>query len=176
MTGTRFESSRWTALKKLDPDFWIELESTYRERIAQRKALYAEHGQKVIDIAPGAEAACVELMHMVIQFLCARYPTQFAFDSSTGVLQNRILGTQNDTRKDNPLEVLLDNVPEDFLLTLPDEKTGLYYLRAGLSCSAVGWNMSQKINKPLHEIHGPVPDYKEKMQFSMDRRAAYSKF
>lgn len=153
----------------MDPDFWIELESTYGERIAQRKALYAKHGRSVIDIAPGSEPACVELLHMVIQFLCARYPTLFNFDPQTGILKNRILCSKSDTKKENPLEILLDNVPEDFLITLPDEKTGLYYLRAGLSCSAVGWNMSQKINKPLHEIHEPVPDYKEKMQFSMDR-------
>lgn len=153
----------------MDPDFWIELESTYRERIAQRKALYAEHGNTVIDTAPGSESACIELLHMVIQFLCTRYPTMFTFDPSTGILRNKILDSVHDTRKDKPLEILLENVPEDFLITLPDEKTGLYCLRAGLSCSAVGWNMSQKINKPLHEIHGPVPDYKEKMQFSMDR-------
>lgn len=45
------------ALKKLEPDFWIELESTYRVRIAQRKALYAQYGSKLMDALPGSEHA-----------------------------------------------------------------------------------------------------------------------
>lgn len=153
----------------MEPDWWLELESTYRERIVQRKQLYAEHGKLVIDAMPGSELACTELMEMVIQFLCARYPNQFQFDPSTGVFHNDITGVDSDTRAVQPLVFLLDHVPEDFLITQKDEKTGLYCLRAGLSCSAVGWNMGNKIGRPLHEIHAPVPDYKEKMQFSMDR-------
>jgi hypothetical protein len=47
----------FVALKKMEPDFWIELESTYRERIAQRKALYAAHGSKVMAAKPDTELA-----------------------------------------------------------------------------------------------------------------------
>jgi hypothetical protein len=63
----------------------------------------------------------------------------------------------------------LENVPEDFLITQKDEKTGLYAMRAGIACSALGWNIEVKMGKPLHEIHDVVPDYQEKMRFSMDR-------
>ncbi|EEB99154.1 hypothetical protein MPER_01219, partial [Moniliophthora perniciosa FA553] len=158
-----------SALKKMEPDWWLELESTYRERIAQRKQLHATYGSVIINALPGSELACQELMEMVIQFLCARYPNQFQFNQHTGEFRNHILGTISNVRDVNPLFFLNDNVPEDFLITQADPKTGLYTLRAGISCSAVGWNMGTKIGKPLHEIHSPVPDYKEKMQFSMDR-------
>jgi hypothetical protein len=47
-----------SALKKLEPNFWIELESSYRERIIQRKALYAAHGAKIMDKQEGTELAC----------------------------------------------------------------------------------------------------------------------
>ncbi|RDB20997.1 hypothetical protein Hypma_011423 [Hypsizygus marmoreus] len=157
------------SLKKMEPDWWLELESTYRKRIVQRKQLYAIHGKRIIDAMPGSELACKELMEMVLQFLCARYPKQFQYDSRTGIFHNNILDTHLDIATMKPLEVLLDNIPEDFLITLQDEKTGLYVLRAGVACSAVGWNISTKIGKPLHAIHDPVPDYKEKMEFSMDR-------
>ena len=50
-----------------------------------------------------------------------------------------------------------------------DDKTGFYLFRAGVICSALGWNVKTKIGLRLHEIHAPIPDYKEKMQFSMDR-------
>ncbi|KAE9407115.1 hypothetical protein BT96DRAFT_963334 [Gymnopus androsaceus JB14] len=157
------------SLKKMEPDYWLELESTYRERVAERKTLYANYGKKIIDALPGSELACRELMEMVVQFLCVRYPNQFQLDNRTGVFHNRILGTQSNIDKEDPLVVINDNVPEDFLMTLPDPKTGEFRMVGGVSCSSIGWNVGTKIGKPLKAIHDPVPDYKDKMEFSMDR-------
>ncbi|KAF9458633.1 hypothetical protein BDZ94DRAFT_1325343 [Collybia nuda] len=157
------------SLKKMEPDWWIELESTYRERIAERKHLYTIHGKTILDSLPGSEKACYELMEMVLQFLCVRYPKLFHFDEKTGMFQNFILGSQSSIKTMDPLMFLLEHVPEDFLITQEDRNTGLYVLMAGVSCSAVGWNMATKMGKTLEEIHDPVPDYKEKMQFSMNR-------
>ncbi|KDR69010.1 hypothetical protein GALMADRAFT_272187 [Galerina marginata CBS 339.88] len=167
----RWEYHQNMALKKMEPDWWIELESTYRERVAQRKQLYADHGKAIIDMLPGSGSACQELMEMVIQFLCARYPNQFQVEATwkSRIFLNRILGISSDTKVVNPLEFLLEHVPEDFLIVQEDTRTGLYVLRAAVSCSAVGWRLAEKMGKPLHEVHGPVPDYKEKMQSSMDR-------
>ncbi|CRL25688.1 Protein of unknown function DUF3445 [Penicillium camemberti] len=148
--------------------WWIELESTYKSRIAQRKELYAKNGKEVLDAMPGSELACKELMEMVLQFICTRYPQYFTLVDKR-VLQNKILGTEQDITAIPPLEVLLENVPEDFAIMLRDEKTGFYFLRAAVICSALGWNVASKVGKQLHEIHEPIPDYKEKMQFSMDR-------
>ncbi|KAE8364566.1 hypothetical protein BDV27DRAFT_112469 [Aspergillus caelatus] len=156
------------SLTKLETDWWIELENTYKQRIAQRKDLYARHGDAVLGWLPGSELACKELMEMVLQFICARYPQYFSLVDSR-ILQNRILGVEQDIRSKHPLEVLLDNVPEDFGLMLRDDTTGNYFLRAGVICSALGWNVGTKIGLQLHHIHGSVPDYREKMQFSMDR-------
>ncbi|KAJ5947682.1 hypothetical protein N7466_000697 [Penicillium verhagenii] len=156
------------SLTKLEPDWWIELEDTYRSRIAQRKALYVKYGKAVLDTMPGSELACKELMEMVLQFICTRYPQYFKLVDKR-ILQNRILGTEQDVRSKPPLEILLDNVPEDFGLMLRDEVTGYYFLRAAVICSAMGWDVASKIGKQLHEIHDHIPDYKEKMQFSMDR-------
>ncbi|KAI0477273.1 alpha-1,2-mannosyltransferase [Xylariaceae sp. FL0804] len=198
------------SLTRMETDWWIELESTYRERIAQRE-LYRQHGAAVLQWLPGSELACKELMEMVVQFVCARYPRHFAlvfsssFSSSSSSgdhdnandgdaaaaaadlappvrLENRILGTSTPLRGEvHPLRVLLDNVPEDFAITLRDPQTGYYSFRAGIVlwdaytqlerviCSALGWNVASKIGLKLHEIHEPIPDYKEKMQFSMDR-------
>ncbi|KAF9452869.1 hypothetical protein P691DRAFT_771973 [Macrolepiota fuliginosa MF-IS2] len=165
----RWKYHQTMSLKEMEPNWWLELESTYRPRISQRKDLYSKHGVKVVDAMPGSELACVELMEMVIQFLCARYPNQFRYDPSSGIFRNDIMGTSVDTNNIKPLIFLLENVPEDFLIVQEDKATGLYHFRAGVSASAVGWNMSVKIGRPLHEVHGPVPFYKEKMQHSMDR-------
>ncbi|KAG2041512.1 hypothetical protein BDR03DRAFT_891180, partial [Suillus americanus] len=169
----RWEYHQNMSLKKLEPDYWLELESTYRDRIVQRRQIYAFHGKRVIDELPGSEAASKELVEMVIQYLCLRYPKQFEFDEWTLTFHNHILGTTANIPTVHPLVFLLENVPEDFLITQEDPDTGLYTLRAAVSTSAVGWNIGQKIGKPLHDIHGPVPDYKEKLAFSMDRQVMY---
>lgn len=106
---------------------------------------------------------------MALQFLCARYPQYFRLDSEKIVFYNGILKTETDLKTTPPLQTLLNNVPEDFAIMLRDEKTGFYLFRAGIICSALGWNVGSKIGMRLHEIHAPIPDYKEKMQFSMDR-------
>lgn len=151
----------------MDTDFWIELESTYRQRIEERKALHRKHGKTVLDYLPGSELACKELLEMVIQFLCARYPHYFSCDGR--VLSNRILGTTQNIAAKHPLEILLDHVPEDFVVMLRDSQTGHYFLRAGVICYSIGWTLGDKLGRGLDEIHEPVPDYKEKMGFSMHR-------
>jgi hypothetical protein len=69
----------------------------------------------------------------------------------------------------HPLLVILNNVPEDFAIVLRNEDDGMYYFRAGVIYSSVGWHLGTKIGKQLRDIHQPVLDYKEKMSLSMDR-------
>ncbi|EEP78902.1 conserved hypothetical protein [Uncinocarpus reesii 1704] len=165
----RWNYHQTMSLTKMDSDWWLELENTYRSRIAQRKELHAQYGKTVLDKMPGSELACKELMEMVIQFLCARYPQYFCLSDNKRYFTNGILNTVEDLHAKDPLVFLMDNVPEDFGIMLRDDKTGYYFLRAGSVCSSLGWNLGTKLGMQLHEIHAPIPDYKEKMQFSMDR-------
>jgi hypothetical protein len=153
----------------MEPDWWLELENTYEERIKQRMQLLTEHGDAILQALPGSELACKELMEMVLQFLCARYPQYFSLNPTKTAFYNGILKTETDLKTTLPLHVIFQNIPEDFAIMLRDVKTGYYIFRAGIICSSLGWNVATKIGQHLHEIHAPIPDYKEKMQFSMDR-------
>ena len=153
----------------METDFWIELENTYVARVAERQKLYATHGSDVLQAFPGSELACKELMEMVVQFLCARYPKYFHLSEDQSVLVNKILNTSTNIKTTLPLITLLDHVPEDFAIMLRNPDDGQYYFRGGIICSAIGWNLGNKIGLGLSDIHTPVPDYKEKMQMSMDR-------
>lgn len=155
----------------MENDWWIELENTYKERIAQRQMLYAQKGKRVLDSLPGSEIACKELMELVLQYVCARYPQYFSLVDNR-ILQNRILDTEQDVWSKPPLEILIDNIPEDLAITLRDDQTGFYILRAGVVCSSIGWSIDEKMGLPLHLIHAPVPDY-NKMQTSMERYECY---
>lgn len=157
------------ALTKLEPDWWLELERTYVERVQQRMSLFAQHGPAVLDYLPGSEHACKELMEMCIQFVCARYPHYFSLSSDKTVLHNAILQTDTHLKEMHPLHILLRNIPEDFAVIMRNPQDGYYYLRAGVLCSSLGWHLGTKLGLQLAQIHQPVPDYREKMRFSMDR-------
>ncbi|EME84710.1 uncharacterized protein MYCFIDRAFT_42017 [Pseudocercospora fijiensis CIRAD86] len=157
------------ALTKMESDWWLELDRDYRETIRLREELFEKHGPAVIQTLPGSEMAAKELMEMCLQFLCARYPHYFSLDAANLVLRNRVLDTQTDLQSTPPMQVLLHNIPEDFAIMIRDPETGIYSFRGGIIMSSLGWTLGSKIGLKLHEIHAPIPDYKEKMQFSMDR-------
>lgn len=160
------------SLTRMEKDWWLEMESSYVESIRVRKELFDKYGKMMLDYLPGSELGCKELMEMVLQFYCARYPQYFSLSHSEKrgfVFHNGILNSETIINNMHPLHVLLENVPEDFAVMLRNPEDGYYYLRAGVLCSSLGWNVSTKIGMQLKEIHQPIPDYKEKMEFSMDR-------
>lgn len=151
----------------MDPDFWIELDNTYKDQIQTRQDIHRKHGTDIIQRLPGSKLACTELAEMVVQFLCSRYPKQFECNGQA--FTNHILGRDFNISTTDPLSLLLDNVPEDFAIMIRDPETGTYKFRAGIICASTGWSLGTKIGMGLPDIHSPVPDYKEKMQLSMDR-------
>lgn len=137
--------------------------------INQRQGLFNQRGQNVLCALPGSELATKELMEMCVEFLCARYPQHFSLNKDNMIFRNGILNTDTDLKATEPLHVLLHNVPEDFAIMIRDPETGIYSFRGGVIMSSLGWDLGSKIGLKLHEIHAPIPDYREKMQFSMDR-------
>ena len=160
------------ALTKMETDWWLEVDKNYVDTIKLRVGLFEEHGKEVLDQLPGSELACKELMEMSLQFYSARYPQHFSLSHSPDqgyIFHNSILNTKTVIKDHKPLHVLLHNIPEDFAIVLRNPSDGFYYFRAGVICSSLGWNVASKIGMQLKEIHAPIPDYKEKMQYSMDR-------
>lgn len=156
----------------METDWWLELEQSYTTRIADREKLFKEHGKLVLNYLPGSELGCKEVMENALQFYCARYPQHFSLSycpSNGHVFHNGILKTETVIRDMHPLHVLLHNVPEDFAVMIRNPDDGCYYFRAGILCSSLGWNVDTKLGMQLKQIHSPIPDYQEKMEFSMDR-------
>lgn len=170
--GMFLPTDRDAALTKLEPDWWLEIEKSYPARVAERKEIFAKHGKLVLNYLPGSELGCKETMETALQFLCARYPQYFALYHETHqgyVFCNGVLKSETVINSMHPLHVLLENVPEDFAVMVRNPDDGCYYFRAGVICSSLGWNVDTKLGKQLKDIHAPIPDYKEKMEFSMDR-------
>ncbi|KAK4195338.1 hypothetical protein QBC40DRAFT_352589 [Triangularia verruculosa] len=168
-----FRPFRWRyfqnmSLMKYDPDYWIELEQNYSSTMAARQRLLSEHPDRIFFQGPGADLACRELMEMLLQFLCRRYPSHFHLSTSNTFFHNNLLDTVTDLSSNPPLKSIFLNVPEDYAIMLRNEEDGFYYLRAASVCSSVGWHIAQHKDQPMKKIHTHVPDA-DKMQFSLDR-------
>ncbi|CAN8100858.1 unnamed protein product [Discula destructiva] len=157
------------AYYKFDPDWWVELERNYFTNMAARQKLLQEHGDLVYFTDAGSELACRELMEMLVQFVCKRYPQYFSLEDDQTVLHNRLLDTRTNLMSTHPLKVVFANIHEDYAMVMRNETDGFYYLRAAMVCSSVGWDIGMNRGKALRGIHEHVPDYAEKMAFSLDR-------
>ncbi|CEP63679.1 heme-dependent oxidative N-demethylase family protein LALA0_S08e08130g [Lachancea lanzarotensis] len=77
------------------------------------------------------------------------------------------------TRRAHELILALSRlVEEDLILMFPDDRrqfNGEYVLMAGIFAFAAGFNPRNRLLKPLTLVHGPVPEYKEKLQMHMNR-------
>ncbi|KAK3994277.1 hypothetical protein QBC44DRAFT_262383 [Cladorrhinum sp. PSN332] len=170
-----FRPFRWNyhqhmALMKYDPNWWVELTSSYVPTMAKRQTLLAQQKDRIFfqSASPGTELAVRELMEMLLQFLCIRYPAHFSLSSDRTVFHNGLLNTVTDLLTTPPLKVIFGNVPEDYAIMLRNEETGYYHLRSAMVCSSVGWHVALHQDAPLRAIHTDVPDA-DKMAMSMDR-------
>ncbi|KAK4176799.1 hypothetical protein QBC36DRAFT_328519 [Triangularia setosa] len=168
-----FRPFRWNyhqhmALMKHNPNYWVELEQNYTPTMAARQRLLSEHADRIFFQGPGADLACRELMEMLLQFLCRRYPSHFHLSINNTFFHNNLLGTATDLTSTPPLKVIFENIPEDYAIMLRNQEDGFYYLRAASVCSSVGWHIAQHRDQPMKKIHTHVPDA-DKMQFSLDR-------
>ncbi|SCU83354.1 LADA_0C10924g1_1 [Lachancea dasiensis] len=85
----------------------------------------------------------------------------------------KCLVTCNETRRAHELILaLMRLVEEDLLLMLPNASGQFdneYFLFVGCFAFAAGFNPRQRFMKPLTLVHGPVPEYKQKLQSHMNR-------
>ncbi|KAF7596466.1 hypothetical protein BBP40_001773 [Aspergillus hancockii] len=176
------------ALSTLDPSTLIQMDKTYKERLAIRLALLQKHPDVVLGINnetdPGIYAAIRELYTFVIgTYLPTRYPRMFRLASEDNkektVLENLVTGTRVPLDfPDSPptgrkeLETLGTTVDEEFLILLPESSpdgTEKYILQAYTTHFPAGFDTRKKLGLRLADIHTPVPGYKDKLELSMDR-------
>lgn len=73
----RYPYYQTMAHQPLSPNNWIEISASYQWYLEEKRRVIAEQGRKVIDSLPENDAACGELLGLVVEFIVARYPTLF---------------------------------------------------------------------------------------------------
>lgn len=130
---------------------WIEIDDHRPAELAERHALVATRRDDVFGALQGSEAARAETLAVLTEHLATYHPQ---------------LDATPDPARD-PLEAAGLLVQEDFCLIRPDPDGPV--LEAAILCFPSRWRLSEKLGKPLAQVHAPVPLYAERLAAPVDR-------
>lgn len=156
----------------------IEMDKNYLDRIMLRRRLMADYTNTVLAAEDSVKSAVDEFYTWLVgTYLPTRYPRMFQIISPPGgnssVLRNLVTGEDlsmcSSEAPKETLRALGGLVDDDFLFLVPSEDGDSFTLKGFVTCFPNGFNTSKKLNMKLRDIHKPVPNYKEKLEKSMDR-------
>ncbi|KAL1939749.1 hypothetical protein VTO73DRAFT_9782 [Trametes versicolor] len=172
---------------------WIELDREFPQFHKVCDYRIRTRGDRLVCVQPeqpgivaSGHAAAEELMYEFAEYLSRRHPDVYrvtrrpvsrnpeenGWYGEGKIWQITIIpfGETYDLEKDEPLKVARMLVQEDFTLMV-EGTDGRYYLQAGAVVIAGSWRLEDKMGLPLEDIHttGNVPQYRTKLQMSMDR-------
>lgn len=157
------------------------MDKTYPQRLALRKQLLKTNKPDVLAYTPVIEPAVQEFYTWITKtYLPTRFPTLFSLTPDALFLKNHTTNALlplTPSSTDAALQTLGENIDNDFLFLLPVPKSdtekaseeGKYRLEGFITCFPSGFETAKKLGLTLSDIHGPVPNYKEKLEKSMDR-------
>ncbi|EJF63074.1 hypothetical protein DICSQDRAFT_56371, partial [Dichomitus squalens LYAD-421 SS1] len=180
-------------IKSMPWDEWIELDDEFAQTHRVCEYRIRTLGDRLVRVHPAqpgvvesGHAAAEECMYELAEYLSRRHPDVYRVarhpvsqreDENGWYGEGRIrtitivpFQETYDLEKEEPLKVARSLIQEDFTIMV-EGSDGRYYLQAGAVVIAGSWRLSDKIGMPLEDIHisGNVPQYKSKLQMSMDR-------
>lgn len=156
----------------------IEMDKNYLKRITLRKNIMAENAETVLSAEDSVKPAVDEFyIWLVGTYLPTRYPTMFELLPATSDTPGYLHSLVTDERVPllplaHPIDTLRlmgGLVEDDLLFLMPSDDGDSVTLKGFVTCFPNGFNTAKKLNLKLRDIHTPVPQYKEKLEKSMDR-------
>lgn len=160
-------------LKRLDIDNWLTLDSNYLPEHSIRCNLLKTKKANVIQCLPGSEDACYEVLEIVSSFMSTRFPQHFTLThlSHQPAIHNHLTNESFLIGRScpNPLETAAKLAMEDFNILMKNPATGEYHLQASATLFPAGWKIQERIGYSMARLHGPVPQWKEKVGDHVNR-------
>jgi hypothetical protein len=155
-------------LQAIDENDWIVPGEDWREQLVEKRRLLAERHDEVFAALPETEDSGQEIVDMLFDHLPQRFPTRYPrMDHMIAIAANGELVARKHPAL-HPLDVAGRLVTEDLCLMRADAE-GRYRLVAASLCFPSRWRLADKLDRPVGAIHGPVPDYDEKLERPVDR-------
>lgn len=129
---------------------WFQVDEAYSPQMARRADLIARFPDAVIATDAPSPAAVDDMLNTVL----AHLPPGFTLDTHE---VRRPDGRLVEIDRGRPFHTLGHILQEDICLL---EKRGEEHLLTGaVLCFPASWRLSEKIGRPLTQIHEPVPEY-----------------
>lgn len=154
-------------LNKLDLDDWLIEDHLLAEQVALKRSLYEAKSNQVYQALPCSIPAQRELAQALALYLPKKYPNLY------GAIKEGVYCKFNGTElaftgDENTLLRSSWAVQEDLcLLELSDNED--YCLTAASLCAPSYWRLLEKMGGSLDAIHGPIPDYADKLGANVNR-------
>ncbi|KAI1620190.1 hypothetical protein EDD37DRAFT_189166 [Exophiala viscosa] len=166
---------------KMPEECWIELDDTYRTKMALKRRLLQTQRDMVTAFHPDGWEGSYEALQTQVDFITKRFPNLFS-KTLVGV-KNHILNEEWDIRRSSslwetyhPTEVMGMLTLDDYVVmvkdkvAVPGEDAPQYRVKAGTVCFPGGWKVKDKLGLSVFSLHaGKVPDYETKIALSMNR-------
>ncbi|MCC0044154.1 MAG: DUF3445 domain-containing protein [Brucellaceae bacterium] len=144
-------------LKPLDPAEWIEIDRHYRAQLEEKDRLIAERPDDVFAARPDTDAAQREVLEMVVDHLIRGHARIFPGRDEWDFLGDRLPRFQLHGSDEPPLQIAARFVQEDLVLMRRMEDG--WRLAAASLCFPSSWTLGEKFDRPLEQIHKPVPGF-----------------
>ncbi|WP_439817429.1 heme-dependent oxidative N-demethylase family protein [Zavarzinia sp. CC-PAN008] len=147
---------------------WITVDEEFATELALKRDLLRDERDAVLAVTPGSEPACAEVLELLADHLPRQFPDVFTRDGGRLTVLPTGETWTVDPPEQHPLELAGRLVQED-LCVMEENDGGDYVLTAANLCFPSFWRLAEKIGRPLHEIHGPVPDLAQTIGGAMSR-------
>jgi hypothetical protein len=153
-------------LKPLQIQDWIEIDDQFATYLKRKQELLQNSHSEVFASLPGSESAQTEVLNLLLDYLPERFPNYYQRQGK----QIKILLTQQiwniEDFEINPLDLAGRLVQEDLCLMQPSPEG--YILVAASVCFPAHWRLQDKLGRPMNQIHQPVPEYPQKLEYPVN--------
>lgn len=127
-------------LRPFDMGSWLDFDHTHDVFIAEKKRLMAKRPEQVFQAEEDTQEAQKEVLDLISDYLQKHNLPLNNVDASMPPLLQAALMVQED-------------------LVIMRKSVDGWRLVAGSVCFPSSWSLQEKIGKPLHDVHAPVPDF-----------------
>jgi hypothetical protein len=156
-------------LSPLGGSAWIETDDDFPQFHAHKRAQRARLGAGACRALPSSMGAQRELAALLQRHLVAEQDGLYR--ETGGALEYVPTGLRLPPPGDEPLWNSSLWVADD--LVIMQEREGAYRLTAASLCSPSDWLLEEKFDRPLAEIHAPIPGFAAALTPSVDRFFAH---
>ncbi len=144
-------------LKPLDLNDWIDGDDNLLAYLDEKDRLAVRVPHDIFGALPGSEEAQAEVLMLLADYLPDRFPDIYMRIGP----QVDVVPAFRRARLDDPLTpplLIASGMVQEDLVILQKREDG-WTVTAGALAFPSSWRLTDKLGRPMHDVHGPVPGF-----------------